>query len=80
MDMIWTLIVGAVIGAIGGGISGRGKQMGCLLNILAGLAGSYIGQAIFGHWGPDLAGMALIPSILGAVILVAVVSFFTGRR
>ncbi|MDT2596809.1 GlsB/YeaQ/YmgE family stress response membrane protein [Enterococcus dongliensis] len=80
MDMIWTLIVGAVIGAIGGGISGRGKQMGCLLNILAGLAGSYIGQAIFGHWGPDLAGMALIPSILGAVIVVAVVSFFTGRR
>lgn len=78
--MIWTLIVGAVIGAIGGGISGRGKQMGCLLNILAGLAGSYIGQAIFGHWGPDLAGMALIPSILGAVIVVAVVSFFTDRR
>ncbi len=78
--MIWTLIVGAVIGAIGGGISGRGKQMGCLLNILAGLAGSYIGQAIFGHWGTTLAGMALIPSILGAVIVVAVVSFFTGRR
>lgn len=46
--MIWTLIVGAVIGAIGGSLSGRGKQMGCLFNIIAGLAGSYIGQAIFG--------------------------------
>lgn len=44
--MIWTLIVGAVIGAIGGSLSGRGKQMGCLFNIIAGLAGSYIGQAI----------------------------------
>ncbi|MGM0174348.1 general stress protein GlsB [Enterococcus sp. DIV0788_1] len=78
--MLWTLIIGALIGAIGGGISGRGKQMGCVLNIIAGLAGSYIGQAIFGHWGPHLAGMALVPSILGAVIVVAVASFFTGRR
>ena len=30
--------------------------------------------------GPKAAGMALIPSILGAVILVAVVSFFFGKR
>lgn len=78
--MLWTFIIGALIGAIGGGISGRGKQMGCVLNIIAGLAGSYIGQAIFGHWGPHLAGMALVPSILGAIIVVAVASFFTGRR
>ena len=78
--MIWTLIVGAIIGAIGGSLSGRGKQMGCIFNIIAGLAGSYIGQAIFGHWGTHLAGMALVPSILGAVVVVAVVSFFTGRR
>lgn len=78
--MLWTLIIGAVIGAIGGGISGRGKQMGCLLNIIAGLAGSYIGQTIFGHWGPQLAGMALVPSILGAIIVIAVASFFTDRR
>jgi uncharacterized membrane protein YeaQ/YmgE (transglycosylase-associated protein family) len=53
--------------------------MGWISNILAGLIGSSIGQAIFGSWGPQLAGMALVPSILGAVILVAVVSFFVGR-
>lgn len=54
--------------------------MGCVTNIIAGLVGSSIGQAIFGEWGPKAAGMALIPSILGAVILVAVVSFFFGKR
>ncbi len=32
--MIWTLIVGAIIGAIGGSLSGRGKQMGCIFNVL----------------------------------------------
>ena len=30
-------------------------------------------------WGPQLAGMAIIPSIIGAVIVVAVVSFFVGK-
>jgi uncharacterized membrane protein YeaQ/YmgE (transglycosylase-associated protein family) len=73
------LIVGALIGVIAGAITSKGKSMGWISNILAGLIGSSIGQAIFGSWGPQLAGMALVPSILGAVILVAVVSFFVGR-
>lgn len=78
--MIWTLIVGAIIGAIGGSLSGRGiKQMGCIFNIIAGLAGSYIGQAIFGL-GTTFAGMALVSILESAVVVVAVVSFFTGRR
>ncbi|WP_125396704.1 GlsB/YeaQ/YmgE family stress response membrane protein, partial [Streptococcus sanguinis] len=33
-----------------------------------------------GTWGPSLAGMALLPSIIGAVIVVAVVSFFVGKN
>ena len=53
--------------------------MGFIANIIAGLVGSSVGQSVFGHWGPSLAGMALVPSILGAVIVVAVVSFFMKR-
>lgn len=79
MHWIWVLIVGAIIGAIAGAITNRGKSMGCITNIIAGLIGSSIGQALLGSWGPHLAGMALVPSILGAVILVAVVSFFVGK-
>ncbi|WP_152993783.1 GlsB/YeaQ/YmgE family stress response membrane protein, partial [Lactococcus lactis] len=45
----------------------------------AGLVGSFVGQALLGTWGPSLAGMALIPSIVGAVLVVAVVSFFLSR-
>ena len=77
--MIWSLIVGAIIGVIGGAITNKGKSMGWIANILAGLVGSFVGQALLGSWGPSLAGMALIPSIVGAVIVVAVVSFFLGR-
>ena len=72
--MIWSLIVGGFIGFIAGGITRKGGAMGIIANIIAGLIGSSVGQSLFGTWGPNLAGMALIPSILGAVIVVAVVS------
>ena len=78
--MIWSLIVGGFIGFIAGGITRKGGAMGIIANIIAGLIGSSVGQSLFGTWGPKLAGMALVPSILGAVIVVAVVSFFFGKK
>mgnify|MGYP001380915723 CR=1 FL=1 len=75
MSWLWSVIVGAIIGVVAGAITNKGKSMGWIANILAGLVGSSIGQALLGTWGPSLAGMALIPSIAGAVILVLVVSF-----
>ena len=77
--MIWSLIVGAIIGLIAGAITNKGGSMGWIANILAGLVGSLVGQSLLGTWGPSLAGMALIPSIIGAVIVVAVVSFILAR-
>lgn len=78
--MIWSLIVGGLIGFIAGGITKKGGAMGIIANIIAGLLGSSVGQALFGTWGPKLAGMAIVPSVLGAVIVIAVVSFFFGKK
>lgn len=78
--MIWSIIVGGFIGFIAGGITKKGGAMSIIANIIAGLLGSSVGQALFGSWGPKLAGMALVPSILGAVIVIAVVSFFFGKK
>ena len=78
--MIRSLIVGAVIGAVAGAITNRGESMGWISNILAGLIGSSIGQGVLGHWGPSLAGMAIFPSIIGAVILVLIVSAIFGIK
>ena len=78
--MIWSIIIGGFIGFIAGAITKKGGAMGIIANIVAGLIGSSVGQSLFGAWGPTLAGMALIPSILGAVIVIVVVSFFFGKR
>ena len=79
MRWIWVLIVGAIIGAVAGVITRRSGAMGWISNIIAGLAGSALGQALFGSWGPQLGGMAIFPSLIGAVIVVAVVSFIVMR-
>ena len=71
LGWIWSLIIGGIIGAIAGALTSRDLPAGWLGNIVAGLLGS---------WGPSLAGMALIPSILGAVILVVIVSIIFGMR
>ncbi|KAL3945939.1 GlsB/YeaQ/YmgE family stress response membrane protein, partial [Lentilactobacillus hilgardii] len=65
--------------AIAGAITNNGKSMGWIANIVAGLVGSALGQALLGSWGPSLAGMAIIPSLIGAIILVLVVSLVVGR-
>ncbi|MDV5976009.1 UNVERIFIED_CONTAM: GlsB/YeaQ/YmgE family stress response membrane protein [Streptococcus canis] len=79
MGLIWTLIVGALIGVIAGALTKKGGSMGWIANIAAGLVGSYVGQALLGSWGPSLAGMALIPSIIGAIIVVILTSFVLSK-
>lgn len=48
MGLIWTLIVGALIGVIAGALTKKGGSMGWIANIAAGLVGSSVGQALLG--------------------------------
>ena len=75
MGFIWSLIVGGIIGAI----TNKGSSMGIIANVVAGLVGSALGQALLGSWGPSIAGMAIVPSLIGAIILVLIVSFFARK-
>lgn len=79
MGLLWTLIVGGIIGLIAGALTKHGGSMGWIANIVAGLVGAWVGQALLGSWGPSLAGMALVPSIVGAVIVVLVTSFVLSK-
>ena len=78
--MIWSIIVGGLIGLVAGNFTKKRGLMGIVANVLAGLVGSSVGQHFLGTWGPSLADMALIPSVLGAVVVVAVVSALLGKK
>lgn len=74
LHLIWVWIIGALIGVIAGAITSRDMPLGWIGNIIAGLLGSWIGESLLGSWGPSLAGLAIIPSIIGAVAFVLIVS------
>ena len=78
LHALWIIIIGAIIGAIAGAIVGRGSAMGWLSNIIAGLLGSWLGESLLGRWGPHIADMAIFPSLIGAIVLVVVVSAVFG--
>lgn len=68
--MIGSMIVGFLIGLIASAISNRGEHMGCIGKTFVGWLGAFVGQ-LFWKLGPMLADTAIVPSVLGAVILLA---------
>jgi len=83
MEIIVTLVIGAVAGWLGSNIwSGGG--LGLIGNIVIGILGSIVGSWVLGKLGASL-GTGLLGSILtgalGAVIILALVNLiFKGKR
>ncbi|PLT29733.1 GlsB/YeaQ/YmgE family stress response membrane protein [Peribacillus deserti] len=75
MEFLWSLIIGGIIGWLAGLILGRDVPGGIIGNIIAGFIGAWLGGLIFGDWGPSIAGFAIFPALLGAIILILIVSF-----
>ncbi|CAK8581818.1 GlsB/YeaQ/YmgE family stress response membrane protein [Priestia megaterium] len=75
MEILWMLIVGGIIGWLASLITGRDVPGGIIGNIIAGFVGAWLGGLILGDWGPVIGGFAIIPAIIGSIILVLIVSF-----
>lgn len=43
---------------------------GFLTAAIVGIIGAWVGGSLFGNFGPQLAGVALLPTIIGSAILV----------
>lgn len=74
MQTLVVLLIGAVIGIAAGILTNRHLPMGWVGNLIAGLAGAFIGEMLFGTWGPQIIAVSILPAALGAVILVVAVS------
>ena len=85
MGLLTWIIFGALAGWIASLILGRNRQMGCLANILVGVAGALIGGFLVGLVSRqsfitrfDLT--SLIVAVLGAVVLLFLTGMFSRRR
>ena len=80
MGLIATLIIGAIAGWLAGKIM-RGGGFGVLMNIVVGVIGSFVGNAML--WVVGLGARGLIGNViaatLGAVVVLYVADYF-GKR
>ena len=80
--ILWTIIIGAVIGVVAKLLMPGRDPGGCIITILLGIAGSflagYLGQALGWYAPGEPAGF--IFSVIGAMILLLLYRIFFGKR
>ncbi|MCH8531890.1 MAG: GlsB/YeaQ/YmgE family stress response membrane protein [Saccharospirillum sp.] len=83
--IVW-LIMGGLVGWVASMIMGTNAQQGIILNIVVGIVGAVIGGWLIspllgaGSINEGITLMSFIVSLIGAVILLAIVGFFQRSR
>lgn len=80
--MLWTLLVGFMVGLLARMIKPGADSMGWILTIILGIAGAYVGSYLSGFFGisADTGFSYLIFSVLGAMLILFVYEMLLGRR
>ena len=87
LGFIWFIIMGGIIGWLASIVMRRDASMGTMLNIIVGIAGSFIGNSLLsallgggtiGAWPPDWSGV--LGALLGAVVLLGILNLIQRGR
>lgn len=85
MGIIVWLVMGGLVGWIASMIMGTKEQQGIILNVVVGIVGAVIGGWLIGPLlgagsiNSGITVMSFIVSLIGAVILLAIINFFQRR-
>jgi uncharacterized membrane protein YeaQ/YmgE (transglycosylase-associated protein family) len=84
LSWILFLLVAAVCAWIAECVVPNNMPGGIVAGAVIGVAGAWIGGSLMGHFGPNLAGVSLFPTVIGSAVLVfgcaLLSSVFRGRR
>jgi uncharacterized membrane protein YeaQ/YmgE (transglycosylase-associated protein family) len=80
--ILWTLIIGLVVGALAKLIMPGKDPGGIIVTMLLGIAGSFLGSWIGRVLGLYQEGQSagFIMSLVGAILLLAIYRMFVGKR
>ena len=82
MSILWTLIIGLIVGAVAKLLMPGKDPGGFIITILLGIAGSFvatwIGRAL--GWYRDGSSAGFIASVIGAMLLLLIYRLFKGRQ
>lgn len=77
LSFILFIIVAAVCAWIAAAVVPGRIPGGFLAAAIVGVIGAWIGASLFGNFGPDLAGVPLLPAIIGSGVLVFALALFS---
>ena len=78
--IIWTLIIGLVVGAIAKLLMPGRDPGGCIITMLLGIAGAFVGTWLGRlFWGENYTA-GWIMSVVGAMILLLIYRLIAGKR
>jgi uncharacterized membrane protein YeaQ/YmgE (transglycosylase-associated protein family) len=82
MSILWTIIIGFVVGFVAKLLMPGRDPGGFVITTLLGIAGAFIAKyiGIAAGWYSETEPAGFIASVVGAVILLAIYRMFTGRR
>ena len=84
MGPLGWIVVGFVSGALAKPVTGRGWRLGCIGTVVVGILGGLLGGMLFNLAGDKGIGKfglrSMFVAFVGAVVLLAIVGFLTGRR
>ena len=74
MGILWTIVLGLVIGVIAKFLHPGKENMGFLMTILLGIAGSFLAGVVGQFFGWDRAGegAGFIASVVAAIVLLVI--------
>jgi uncharacterized membrane protein YeaQ/YmgE (transglycosylase-associated protein family) len=82
MHLIWTALIGLIVGALAKLIMPGKEPGGIFITMLIGIAGSFLGTFLgraIGHYEPDQSA-GFIMSLIGALILLGIYHLFRRTR
>jgi uncharacterized membrane protein YeaQ/YmgE (transglycosylase-associated protein family) len=82
MSILWTIIIGLIVGALAKFVMPGKDPGGIIITILLGIVGAFVGTFIGRALGLYGTGQAAgwIMSVIGAIIVLAIYRMIAGRR
>jgi uncharacterized membrane protein YeaQ/YmgE (transglycosylase-associated protein family) len=84
MGIVGWIVVGFVAGALARAVTGGGWNLGCAGTVLVGVVGGLLGGMLFNLAGSEGIGdfglRSMFVAFIGAVVLLVIVGFATGRH
>lgn len=73
LSIILMIVISGLVGWLASFITGEDLPFGVIGYILVGILGSWLGQLLFGKWGPVFGNIYIIQALLIAIMIAIII-------